>query len=143
MSRTFGRFIKPFLKILNEENSGLGTIAVTTIGITCVATHCIYSYMTCKVSTIIVKDKLVFNRDGNSEFIVRDNNDILYNMNNSLWHWKWDSIEDWFNIKKGNKVVIKYYGWRVPLFGIFPNIVNSTNIELLMTDEKYRESQKK
>jgi hypothetical protein len=125
MSRTFGRFFKPFFKMLNEEQSGFGTIAVTIIGVTTISVNCVYSFTTCETKNIIVKDKLMFSREGNTEFIVKDTEDKLYNVNNSLWYWKWDSLEDWTNIQTNKEYIIKYYGWRVPLLGIFPNIVET------------------
>ena len=36
-----------------------------------------------------------------------------------------DSLEDWSSIKIGDKISVRYYGWRVPIFGLFPNIVKS------------------
>lgn len=129
MSRTFGRFIKPLFKILNEDKSEFVAIAVTIIGVTTISAQCVYSLTTCDTKSIVVKDKLMFSREGNTEFIVKDIEDKLYNVNNSLWYWKWDSLEDWTNIQTNKKYMIKYYGWRVPLFGIFPNIVGSKCVE--------------
>ena len=55
--------------------------------------------------------------------MVIDEQNNHYNVNNSLWYLKWNSIEDWHNINKDEEIIIKYYGWRFPPFGIFPNIV--------------------
>ena len=32
--------------------------------------------------------------------------------------------EDWHKIQN-TEIKIKYYGWRIPLFGVFPNIIMS------------------
>ena len=45
-----------------------------------------------------------------------------YNVNNSLWYWKWNSIEDWHKLETNKPTTIQYYGYRIPLFGVFPNI---------------------
>ena len=50
-----------------------------------------------------------------------------YNVNNSFWYWKWDSIEDWSSIEANKNLNMKYYGWRVPILGFFPNIVSTQN----------------
>jgi len=57
--------------------------------------------------------------------MVIDDNNKHYNVNNSLWYWKWDSIEDWNSIElnETNKLSVKYYGLRIPFLGFFPNIV--------------------
>ena len=57
--------------------------------------------------------------------MVIDNKGRHFNVNNSMWYWKWDSIEDWHKIKNNNKINVKYYGLRIPVLGIFPNIVQS------------------
>jgi hypothetical protein len=57
--------------------------------------------------------------------MIIDSNDKHYNLNNSLWYWKWDSIEDWYSIKEEQKLNTLTYGLRVPILGMFPNIVSS------------------
>ena len=134
MSRSFLKLLKPFSNIFNSVTDSLdpkvnnfisitfGTIsAITIIG------HSAYAFGTVENKTIIVKKKYKFNRNGFTEFMVIDENDKHYNVNNSVWHWKWDSIEDWNKLEPNKEFIIKYYGWRYPLFGIFPNIVMSTN----------------
>ena len=65
------------------------------------------------------------NRRGYTEFMVIDNKGRHFNVNNSFWYNKWNSLEDWHNIKENGEINIKYYGWRIPFLGLFPNIVNS------------------
>ena len=57
--------------------------------------------------------------------MIIDNEGRHFNINNSLWYWKWNSIEEWHKIKEGSVIKFKYYGWRIPLFGLFPNIYMS------------------
>jgi len=84
--------------------------------------HGIYAFSTEKTekSRIIKKYKMV--RNGFTEFMIIDQHGNHYNVNNSFWYWKWDSIEDWYNIKEGEEIQFTYYGWRVPVAGMFPNI---------------------
>jgi hypothetical protein len=70
-------------------------------------------------------------RNGFTEFMVVDEKGRHLNVNNSLWYWKWDSIEEWYKIEPNKNFFIKYYGWRVPLFGLFPNIVTTDNENFL------------
>jgi hypothetical protein len=84
--------------------------------------HCTYAYKTSnvKMTTIVKKYKMV--RKGFTEFMIIDIYGDHYNINNSFWFWKWNSIEDWNYIKEGDKIIFNYYGWRLPIFGLFPNI---------------------
>ena len=87
--------------------------------------HMCYAIGTKEEKELFVAKKYKFDRNGFTEFMVVDINGKHYNINNSLWYWKWNSIEDWSSIKENSTINVKFYGWRVPIFGIFPNIVNS------------------
>jgi len=94
-----------------------------------VGIHSMYAYSTVKTEEIKVMTKYKLVNRGFTNFMIIDNKGRHFNVNNSLWFWKWDSIEDWSSIKTQNSLFIKYYGWRIPLFGLFPNIVNSNIID--------------
>ena len=117
------RLGKDFLKIPKEIPFEVG---MPILSILCGA-HICYAIGTKEEKEIIVVKKYKFDRQGFTEFMVVDINGKHYNINNSLWYWKWNSIEDWSLIKENSTINAKFYGWRVPLFGIFPNIVNSTD----------------
>ena len=87
-----------------------------------------YSVVTEKKEEIKVAKKYKLVDYGSTNFMIVDNNGRHFNINNSLWYWKWDSVEDWEKIDKNDTISIRYYGLRVPLFGMFPNIVNSKKI---------------
>ncbi len=89
--------------------------------------HFSYSYFSQKNKNIEVSDKYTFDSNGYTNFMIVDTENNHYKVGNNLWFWKWDSIEDWFSIKKGNKIPILYYGFRVPFLGFFPNIVDINN----------------
>lgn len=90
--------------------------------------HGIYTYSTSKTEHITIKNKYTFCRNGFTEFIVVDTNGNHYNVNNSVWYWKWNSIEDWNNMETTQSLSIRYYGIRWPLLGLFPNIVRSEEL---------------
>lgn len=87
--------------------------------------HFTYSIFTDNKEEIIIDNKYKMVRNGFTNFMIIDNKGRHFNINNSLWYWKWDSLEDWSSIKNGDKISVRYYGWRVPIFGLFPNIVKS------------------
>jgi len=94
----------------------------------CIGTHALYSFSTQKIDNILIKQLYKYNKNGNTNFMLIDNNDKHYNVNNSFWYCKWNAVEDWNKLKIGDKINIKYYGYRIPVFGIFPIIV-SINIQ--------------
>lgn len=89
--------------------------------------HICYAIGTKEEKEIFVTKKYKFDKNGFTEFMVVDVKGNHYNINNSLWYWKWNSIEDWSSIKENSTINAKFYGWRVPIFGMFPNIVHSTD----------------
>jgi hypothetical protein len=136
MSRSFLFIVKQFSKeikmfcISNEPITNMLqfrlTMVLSTLG---VGTHAVYTYSSTKSSTIVIKDKYQFDRNGITEFMLIDETGKHYNINNSLWYWKWNSIEDWHKLEVNSHMRIKYYGYRIPLIGIFPNIFMSNKIE--------------
>jgi len=128
MSRSFTRLFLTWNKNIflndtryqrNNEMQIKTAARLFTIG---AFTHGVYALGTAKLekSKIVKKYKMI--RNGFTEFMVIDEQGKHYNINNSFWYWKWDSIEDWSNIKEGDELYFKYYGWRVPVLGLFPNI---------------------
>lgn len=93
--------------------------------------HMYYTYGTLENKVIKVEKKYKFTRNGFTEFMIVDSKGKHYNVNNSFWLWKWDSIEDWNSIETNKPIVVKYYGVRIPLFGIFPNIICSNQEKML------------
>lgn len=132
MSRSFARFFGHFFKSLKPNDEPLSsemnyfvslTLGAITIGGT--LGHCAYAFGTAEDKFIKLKQKYTFDRNGFTEFMIIDENGNHYNVNNSVWYWKWDSIEDWHKLETSKDISIKYYGWRVPLLGLFPNIIMS------------------
>lgn len=118
------------------DNIGLGNNPLTrkiTFGLSSFVTfgHCAYTFGTTENKIINIQNKYQFTSNGFTEFMVVDNTGSHYNVNNSLWYWKWNSIEDWEKIKVDTQISVKYYGWRIPFLGIFPNIVKSSWIDKL------------
>lgn len=114
-----------FSNLIKETMKGLSPKSMTIISGGTVISHLIYTLGTTHNETINIKHKYKFDTNGFTNFMVIDDNNKHYNVNNSLWYWKWDSIEDWNSIElnETNKLSVKYYGLRIPFLGFFPNIV--------------------
>ena len=123
MSRNFYRFFTIANKLINKNN--FSDINIVLLG-AFVPIHCVYALCTNKEEKTIIIKKYKMVRNGFTDFMVIDIKNRHFNINNSLWYWKWNSIEDWCNIKEGNEIRLKYYGLRIPLVGLFPNIYMSS-----------------
>ena len=134
MSKSFTRyftsnFTKYFTKyVLHDQSTELKSSLMIYFGGIGLSLHSSYAIFTSRNTIIKVDKKYKFVRNGFTEFIIIDENGQHYNVHNSFWFLKWDSIEDWHKIETNNKYIIKCYGWRIPLFGIFPNIVMSQQV---------------
>jgi len=93
--------------------------------------HFLYILSSSNKTTLIVKDKYKYVKGGFTNFMIVDLNGVHYNIHNSFWYGKWDSVEDWTNINIGETLNVKYYGFRIPLLGLFPNIVDTKHDEHL------------
>lgn len=89
--------------------------------------HALYAYSTNNKEEIKVSNKYQIINKGETQFMIVDDKGRHFVINNSLWYWKWDSIEDWEKIKNGDTLKVKYYGFRSPLLGLFPNIISSSS----------------
>ena len=122
MSKSFLFNFRRIHNLLNDDS--VVSLITLGVGITGILGHFCYTFGTTELKNIEIQHKYKYDRNGFTEFMVIDENGKHYNINNSFWYWKWDSIEDWNKIKPKQIIPIKYYGFRIPMFGFFPNIVN-------------------
>jgi hypothetical protein len=90
--------------------------------------HSMYAYGTSTTEEVTIVNKYKMVTHGSSRFMIYDEKVRHYEVKNRFWYWKWDSIEDWVKIQKGDHVTVKYYGIRSPLLGLFPNVVKTMGI---------------
>ena len=119
MSKSFTFRIISLIKFIPKRYPNLSIVLTTTASVS----HLLYAYCTKDSKIINVKQKYKFDRHGFTEFIIIDDNNNHYNVNNSIWYNKWNSIEDWNKIETNKNIQITYYGWRIPVLGLFPNVI--------------------
>jgi len=90
--------------------------------LTLLVPHGAYVFMTKNEKDMLVTAKYKFSKHGYEQFMIVDNENNHYCVNNSLWFWRWNAIEDWHSINISKNYKFWYYGWRWPVFGMFPNI---------------------
>jgi hypothetical protein len=132
MSSNIFRIIDGILTALVKESSTSKPnipLNATVLGVAG-GIHALYAYGTSKTEEITIVSKYQIVNHGFTQFMIHDEKGRHYAVNNSLWYWKWDSIEDWSSMYKGDRIKVHYYGIRSPLFGLFPNIVgNETELQ--------------
>ena len=114
-----------------ENNNELQIKVASSLFTIGAISHGVYALGTAKPEKSKIEKKYKMVRNGFTDFMVIDDKGRHYNLNNSFWYWKWDSIEDWSNIKEGDELYFKYYGWRVPVLGLFPNIYMTDKVKFL------------
>ena len=128
MSHNFLKFVKLFASTKNMKFEPWGLLFL--------APHLGYVLSTQKEDNITISNKYKYVSNGFTNFMIVDTNGKHYNVNNSLWFWKWDSIEDWYKLKVGENIYAKCYGLRIPFLGCFPNIID-TNYTVKDTSKLY------
>ena len=112
------------MKAIGKTSTGKPNIPLnaTVLGVAA-GIHAVYAYGTSNTEEITIVSKYQMDLHGFTKFMVHDEKGRHYAVNNSYWYWKWDSVEDWSKMYKGDRITVHYYGIRAPLFGLFPNIV--------------------
>lgn len=121
---------KQKLKLYNSNNLTKFQYVIILV-ISFITIHVIYVYSTRFERTITIKDKHTFSTEGNvySKYstaiknTVSDENGIIYEISSSFPLLHFRAAEILLNIEKNKKYKISGYGWRIPILGIFPNIV--------------------
>ena len=144
MSKSFLNKFTIFFEKFGNTNKQLSRYEALLLSVVSLGGNACYAYGTYQTKVICIHKKYQFTRNGFTQFMIVDNNGNHYNVNNSVFYWKWDSIEDWNKMEtsaekekekekeqNNKKVDIKYYGWRVPLLGMFPNIIMSDESKIL------------
>jgi len=137
MSRSFFYRLFPVLKSLVKETKPEPLVFLCiSIGFT--YGHGAFALATNKREEICVTKKYKYDTNGFTNFMIVDNKGRHFNVNNSFWYWKWDSIEDWANVETNTekKITVNYYGYRIPFLGMFPNVVEISSNSTLELGEK-------
>ena len=78
--------------------------------------------------TFTVEDKAIKRYDDDDKYLVYTDNGT-YEITDSLVYWRWDSSDLYGEIKVGETYEAKVYGWRIPIFSSYKNIVSVEEAE--------------
>lgn len=118
MSNSLLHRILPLLQGFSEGSPllaiGLGLVMITG--------NATYAYSTKKDIKIVPKNKYQLYHNHTSLYI-NDNENKQYKVPTSFWYWQWDATEIWNSLEVGKTYEVKVYGWRIPVMGLYPNII--------------------
>ena len=96
----------------------LGILGILNIG---------YTYGTSGEKTITIeKSEMVINSGGKGrKYLIFTKNGVFENTD-SFFRFKFNSSDMYSLLKEDKTYNVKYYGWRIPLFSMYPNIYEAT-----------------
>jgi len=71
--------------------------------------------------------------EGSDKYMIFTEEGQVLENTDSLLEWKWNSSDIYAKLKAGHKYEINSYGWRLPFFSSYHNIVGVTELESLNT----------
>jgi signal transduction histidine kinase len=83
----------------------------------------VYVYLTRFERIITVKEKHEFSTGKYIRNTISDEEGNVYQIQSSLPLLHFREAEIWLQLEKNRKYTILAYGWRIPILGLYPNIV--------------------
>lgn len=79
-----------------------------------------------------VTDKQVKRQEKKDTYLIftklRDGSVRVFKNTDSTLYWKFNSSDVFAKLEKGQTYRIKAYGWRIPFFSMYENIVSATEV---------------
>lgn len=91
----------------------------------------IYSLSTGDQLTATVTDKervCESGKDGACKWMILTDK-MSFENTDTIWHWKFNSTDVQSSVNVGETYNFDYYGWRLPFFSIYPNLVGTSKVE--------------
>jgi len=92
------------------------------------ATSMVYSYFTSfeKIITVKEKDSVITGKYGKN--IVSDTDENVYTIENSLFYNFFTAMELFTKIETNQAYKVKGFGFRIPMLGVYPNIIRASKV---------------
>lgn len=95
-------------------------IAIVIIGL--IAMNSIISYNTKSFVTFTVNDKATVSTGKSYQYLIYTTAGV-YEDEDSLWYWKWNSSDVYNQLERGSTYTATVYGFRIPFLSLYKNIV--------------------
>lgn len=96
--------------------------------------HTVYPHVTKDTITVEVTDKERINNSTRSVYLIFTEGETFAN-HDSVARWKFRSSDLYSQIKRGKTYTFHVYGWRIPIFSIYRNIVTATLVDTVEDKE--------
>ncbi|MBA4274501.1 MAG: hypothetical protein C0436_02485 [Alphaproteobacteria bacterium] len=104
-------------------------------------TNAPYQYLTAHtLESVRIKDKQIStetDKDSGkviSTYLIYTDHGVFRN-DDAGWHLKYNSSDFYGDLDVGKRYRLKVYGWRIPLFSMYPNIVRMKELPTRARDE--------
>ena len=91
-------------------------------------TTMVYSYFTSFEKKITVKEKDSVKTGKYGKNIVSDTDGNVYTIENSMFYDFFTAIELFTKIELNQSYKVKGFGYRIPILGIYPNIISASKV---------------
>jgi len=107
------------------RNDDVKVILGLVVSLFLVVTSCTFQYWTYDTTTVTVERKERITTSDSSYYLVFTDKEVFINRD-SFWYWKWNSSDVYGGLKKGMTYELAVYGWRIPFFSMYRNVVSYT-----------------
>lgn len=95
---------------------------------------CVYPYSTAKTETITVGEKWIKTQSQNKQvYMVSDTSKNPYTVQDCVGRLHFRATDVYLKMEVGETYKVTYYGWRVPFFSGYPNIVSAVTVSDMPT----------
>jgi hypothetical protein len=92
---------------------------------------CVYPYATAKTDTITIGEKWIKTAGENKQiYMVSDQNKNPYCVTDCFGRFHFRATDVYLKMEVGKTYKVTYYGWRVPIFSGYPNIVSAVQVSV-------------
>jgi hypothetical protein len=108
-------------KIINNPTLLFVTIMLVTIII-----QITYIFLTPFEKIVTVKEKIGYSSGKHMTNTISDADNRVYQVSSSLLQLHFKATEVWMSLEKNKSYSVKGNGLRIPILGLFPNIIKAT-----------------
>lgn len=94
----------------------------------------VFPHVTKDIITVEVTDKERINKSSRSVYLIFTEGETFAN-HDSVARWKFRSSDLYGQIKRGKTYTFHVYGWRIPIFSLYRNIVTATLVDTVEDKE--------
>lgn len=111
----------------SSDRASLSALVVVAF-VLLVLSNVFYPYFTKSAENVVVTGTVVKNYEKDSKYLIFTDHGVFENTD-SLSYFKWNSSDLQNQLMQPGRYQIEYYGWRIPFFSTYPNIISAKRIQ--------------